>query len=212
VLPATTTSRGGAGGFQPLKSKIATSDVVYEVARGQSMREDSTALLPMSAVFTDVGCCRSSRQCWLLSPMTSAMSAAVSDVGCRRADQRCYVSYCRRCLMSAILSLSLVSPMPVPLVRCLLSEIDAAGHTNALETPLLPSHVILLMSGLINALLSIADYPHAWHCHCQSPAPPAPPAPVGWSQYQRHRRASLWSAPLHSSCSSKTPVQGQCTG
>jgi hypothetical protein len=54
------------------------------------------------------------------------MSADIADVG----------YYCRRCLL---LSLSLLSLMPLLLVRCLHSEIDAAGQANALETPVLLS-------------------------------------------------------------------------
>jgi hypothetical protein len=52
-----------------------------------------------------------------------------------------------------ILSLSLLSLMPVLLMRCLHSEVDAAGHANALETPL------LLRSDVIAADIELVQRP-----------------------------------------------------
>jgi hypothetical protein len=99
----------------------------------------------MLAITADAGY---GRRCRLLSPM----SALVADVGCCRADHRCDGSYYRRCLL---LLLSLLSLMPMLLVRCLHSEIDAAGHANVLETPL------LLSSDLIAADVELDQRPRA---------------------------------------------------
>jgi hypothetical protein len=65
------------------------------------------------------------RRCWLFSPMLDV----AADVSCFRTAQRCDVSYCHRCLQ-----------LPLSLLSLLLqSEIDAACHANALDTPLLLS-------------------------------------------------------------------------
>jgi hypothetical protein len=101
-------------------------------------------LSPMLAIVADVGArliaaadvgCYCYCRCRLY--LLPAMSAVIGDVGCCRADnQRCDDRYCHRCLL---LSLSILSLMPGLLVRCLHSEINTAGHANALEIPLLLS-------------------------------------------------------------------------
>jgi hypothetical protein len=50
--------------------------------------------------------------------------------------------------------LSLLSLMSMRLVRCLLGELDAAGHTDALESPL------LLTSDIIAADVELDQRPH----------------------------------------------------
>jgi hypothetical protein len=108
-------------------------------------------LSPKSAIIAEVGYDRRSRRSASVADVSarllSLMSADIADVGYYRRCRLC----CRRC---RLLSLSLLSLMPLLFVRCLHSEIDAAGQANALEAP------FLLSSDGIVADVELNQRPH----------------------------------------------------
>ena len=74
----------------------------------------------------------------------------IADVGYYRRDAGyCCWFHCCRCYLLSLMSMRLV--------RCLLSELDAAGHTYALETPLLLSSDVIAADVELGQRLHIGD-------------------------------------------------------